>query len=116
MNTETNLEVFASVWEIKCTQIEIYTMNLTFMYSYKYSQVGMDGHPSAQARALVTLGNPGRFWGVRFPKMYFPRRAFKITPQNGVYGGFKGLRFIYIYIYIFPISQLANSKLADLRT
>ena len=40
----------------------------------RYSQVGMDGHPSAQARALVTLRNSGRskeipkmgcMWGLR---------------------------------------------------
>jgi len=69
-----------------------------------YSQVGMDGHASAQARALVTLGNSGRYFGVRFSKMYFPRRALKRTPKDGVYGGLKGFRsiiYIYIYIYIY---------------
>jgi len=51
-----------------------------------YSQVGMGGHPSAQARALVTLGNSGRIVGGVYFENIFPRRALKITPQNGVYG------------------------------
>ena len=38
-----------------------------------------------------------RFLGVRFSKMYFPRRALKRTPKNGVcgvwWGGLGGLGF-----------------------
>jgi len=45
--------------------------------------------------------------GVRFSKIYFPRRALQRTPQNGMCVGGSGLGliyiYIYIYIYIFPI-------------
>jgi len=74
-----------------------------------YSQAGMDGHPSAQARALVTLASriprlldqvtcakKCFFCWERFSKMYFPRRALKRNSQNGVYGGSRGLGCIYI--------------------
>jgi len=45
---------------------------------------------TAGARPSITLQillKNDSFWGVRFSKMYFPRRALQRTPQNGVYGG-----------------------------
>ena len=62
-------------------------------------------------------------------KCIFPEGRSKELPRMGCMGGLGGLGFflyiyiyicIYIYIfpsiYVFPISQLANSKCADLRT
>ena len=48
----------------------------------QYSQVGMDGHPSAQARALVTLGNSGRlFLGAFFENVFSPK-GWQKNSQN----------------------------------
>ncbi len=65
----------------------------------------MDGHPSAQARALVTLGNSGRFFlGAFFENLFSPKGAQKNSPKWGEWGGLRSLGlYIYIYIYIFPI-------------
>ena len=50
-----------------------------------YIQVGMDGHPSAQARALATLG---RFLGgAFFRKCIFPEGRSKELPKMGLPGG-----------------------------
>jgi len=82
----------------------------------KYSQVGLDGHPSAQARALVTLGYSGRFWlGAFFANVVSPEGQSKKLLKMGCMG-VGVFRFIAIYIYIYHSSQLANSMLADLRT
>ena len=45
-------------------------------------------HP--HTHEVPNLPKNDRFWGVCFSKMYFPRRALKRTPKNGVYGGFRG--------------------------
>jgi len=61
----------------------------------------MDGHPSAQARALVTLGNSGRFWGgAIFENVVSLKGAQKNSPKRVVWGGL-GVSGLYIYIYIY---------------
>jgi len=74
---------------------------LQLKFGKAYSQVGMNGHPSAQARALVTLGNSGRFFVGCISRTDFSLEgAQKNSPERGVWGG-RGSGFIYIYIYIY---------------